>query len=160
MNCRGIFNVTFGSIACVGFAILRASTNTNLLYAATFLCASGMYPCIANGMAWTASNVQGVYKRGVFYGAIISWSNLNGLMSSNVYRQTDSPYFRRGHAIVLGYLAAGLVGGSILNIIFLNIGNRMREAGGEGLKKDTLKGLTEEEIEDLADFHPDFRYTL
>ena len=61
---------------------------------------------------------------------------------------------------MLGYLAAGLVGGSILNIIFLNIGNRMREAGGEGLKKDTLKGLTEEEIEDLADFHPDFRYTL
>jgi len=36
----------------------------------------------------------------------------------------------------------------------------MREAGGEALRKDVLEGLTEEEIEDLADFHPDFRYTL
>ena len=81
-------------------------------------------------------------------------------MSSNVYRQTDSPYYRQGHLIVLVYLAVGLVGGSILNIICLNIGNKMREAGGEGLRKEILEGLTEEEIEDLVDFHPDFRYTL
>ena len=147
-------------MACIGFTILEVSRQPFILYAATFLCAIGMYPCVANGMAWTASNVQGVYKRGVFYAAIVSWSNLNGLMSSNVYRQPDAPYYKKGHLIVLGYLAVGLVGGSILNMICLNIGNKRRQAGGEGLKKDVLAGLTEEEIEDLVDFHPDFRYTL
>lgn len=81
-------------------------------------------------------------------------------MSSNVYRQPDAPYYRRGHLIVLMYLAVGLVGGSILNITCLKIGNKMREAGGEGRRKDVLEGLTEEETEDLVDFHPDFRYTL
>jgi hypothetical protein len=111
-------------------------------------------------MAWMASNVQGVYKRGVFYAAVITWSNLNGLMSSNVYRQTDSPYYRKGHSIVLGYVAVGIVGGSLLNIACLNIGNKVREAGGEDLRKNVLEGLSEEEIEDLVDFHPDFRYTL
>jgi hypothetical protein len=160
LNTRGVFNVAFGLLACAGFTILEVSTHPVTLYAATFLCAIGIYPCIPNAMAWTASNIQGVYKRGVFYAAIISWSNLNGIMSSNVYRPPDSPYYRKGHLIVLGYLAVCLVGGSILNMICLNLGNKMREAGGESLKKDVLEGLTEEEIDDLVDFHPDFRYTL
>ena len=106
------------------------------------------------------NNIEGVYKRGVFIAAVTGWGNLNGLMSSNVYRTSDEPWYRLGHSIVLGYVVFCLVGGSILFYVFLRIGNRHREKGGEALKKDMLEGLTVAEVEDLADFHPDFRYTL
>lgn len=157
---RGIFNIIFGTIAATGFTILIASRNSHLSYFATFLSAIGIYSCAGNTVAWINNNVEGVYKRGVFLAAVIGWGNLNGLMSSNVYRENDSPWYRLGHCIVLGYIVLGLVGGSIAFYTFLSIGNRRREKGGEGLRKEVLQGLSEEEQEDLADFHPDFRYTL
>jgi hypothetical protein len=160
LNRRGIFSILFGTIAAIGFAILIASRNTRLSYAATYLCAIGLYPCVANNVAWIMNNIEGVYKRGIFIAAVISWANINGLMSSNVYRQSDEPWYRLGHSIVFGYVAIGLVGGSILLYICLSIANKQRAEGGELLRQKILSGLTEEEEEDLADFHPDFRYTL
>lgn len=147
-------------IAATGFAILVASRDKHLSYAATYLCAMGIYPSIPNGIAWMNNNIEGVYKRGVFIAVVIGWGNLNGIMSSNVYRQEDQPWYRLGHSIVLGYVVICLVGGSIVFYTLLRIANKRRDEGGEALKKDVLNGLTEEEEEELADFHPDFRYTL
>jgi hypothetical protein len=120
----------------------------------------GIYPTIPNSITWMNNNVEGVYKRGVFIAAVVGWGNLNGVMSSNVYRQEDQPWYRLGHSIVLGYVAIFLVGGSIAFYTFLRIANKRRDEGGEALKEEVLNGLTEEEEEELCDFHPDFRYTL
>jgi MFS family permease len=157
---RGIFNIGFALIGCAGFSMLVASRNAKVSYAGTFLAAVGIYPCIANTITWVSNNVEGVYKRGVSLGTVIAWGNLNGVMSSNIYRQVDAPWYTLGHAVLLGYLAVCLLGGSIANYIFLSIGNRRRDVGGEELRSKLLDGLTEEERRHLADFHPDFRYTL
>jgi len=106
------------------------------------------------------NNVQGVYKRGVAIGNFITWANINGIMSSNIYRQNDAPWYRLGNSVILGYVSIGVVGGSIVNHILLRIGNRRRDAGGEDLRERELHGLSQEEVENLADFHPDFRYIL
>jgi hypothetical protein len=155
-----VFNIVLGLIACAGFSILIASHHPNLFYAATFFCAMGIFPAGPNSITWMNNNVQGVYKRGVAIANFISWANLNGIMSSNVYRQNDAPQYRLGNSIILGYVAVGIVGGSIVNYIFLSIGNRRRDAAAEYMKEKPLDGLTEDEKENLADFHPDFRYTL
>lgn len=155
-----MFNIVFGLVGCVGFSILIASRHPNLSYAATFLCAIGIFPPAPNSITWMNNNVQGVYKRGVAIANFISWANINGIMSSNVYRQNDAPWYRLGNSVILGYVAIGVVGGSIANYIFLSIGNRRRDAAGEYMKEKQLQGLSEEEKENLADFHPDFRYTL
>jgi hypothetical protein len=160
VRLRGIFNIIFGLIACGGFTILIISREAPLSYGGVFLCAIGIYSCVANNTTWMSNNVEGVYKRGVAVGTIIAWGNLNGIMSSNVYRQADEPWYRSGHCVILGYLVVALVFGSILNIIFLSIGNRRRRVGGERFKREKLAGLDEEQIRELADFHPDFRYTL
>jgi hypothetical protein len=157
---RGIFNILFGLIGCAGFSILIASRNAHLSYAGTFLGAIGIYPCIANTIVWVGNNVEGVYKRGVLLGTVIAWGNLNGVMSSNVYRSKDAPWYTLGHSFVLGYLAVGLVGGSILNYTLLWIGNRRRARITDEDRGRMLEGLTVEEKENLVDFHPDFRYTL
>jgi MFS family permease len=157
---RGLFNIGFALIGCTGFSILVASHNAKLSYAGTFLGAAGIYPCVANNIVWVSNNVEGVYKRGVSLGMVIAWGNYNGIMASNIYREVDAPWYRLGHSVVLGYLVVCLLGGSIVHYICLSIANRRRDAGGEKLRSKMLEGLTEEERHHLADFHPDFRYTL
>jgi len=140
--------------------MLLASHNPHVAYAGTFLGAIGIYPCIANTIAWVGNNVEGVYKRGVTLGTVIAWGNINGVMSSNIYRSQDAPYYRLGHAVVLCYIAIGLLLGSILNLTFLYIANKRRMNATDEWRSRKLQGLTEEEQEQLGDFHPDFRYTL
>jgi hypothetical protein len=91
---------------------------------------------------------------------VICFGNLNGIISSNVYSSNQAPYFTLGHSIVLTYTAVFLVGGHILNYTLLRMANKKRDLGGEAKKAEILNGLTPEEEASLADFHPDFRYTL
>ena len=60
-----------------------------------------MLACIANTVTWTSNNTEGVYKRGITLGFVIGWGNLNGIVSSNIYRSQDKPRFIPGHAVVL-----------------------------------------------------------
>jgi len=140
--------------------MLVASRDPHVAYAGTFLGAIGIYPCISNTITWVSNNVEGVYKRGVSLGTVIAWGNLNGVMSSNIYRGQDAPWYTLGHSVVLGYLSVGLLFGSILNYIFLAIGNARRARVSDEDRRLKMQGLTQEEQQELADFHPDFKYTL
>lgn len=71
----------------------------------------------------------GVYKRGVSLGFIIGWGNLNGIVSSNIYREKDAPRFYPGHGVVLAYLVLFLFGGSIVQYILLRRENSKRRRG-------------------------------
>jgi len=140
--------------------MLIASHDPHVAYAGTFLGAIGIYPCISNTITWVSNNVEGVYKRGVSLGTVIAWGNINGVMSSNIYRGQDAPWYTLGHSVVLGYLAVGLLFGSILNYIFLAIGNARRARLSEEDRREMMQGLTEDDQTELADFHPNFKYTL
>lgn len=65
-----------------------------------------------------------------------------------MYRSKDAPHYRLGHAIVLGYLAVGLLGGSILNYVLLKRENDKRRRGERDIWTD---GLDAKQIEGLGD---------
>ncbi|CUA74713.1 putative transporter C1002,16c [Schizosaccharomyces pombe 972h-] [Rhizoctonia solani] len=98
---RGIFNLIFLTIGIAGYIILITSRNPALSYFAVYLAASGIYPLIPNTIAWMSNNVEGSYKRSVALGMIISFGNLNGAVSSNIYRARDKPWYTLGHGILL-----------------------------------------------------------
>jgi hypothetical protein len=104
--------------------------------------------------------VEGVYKRGVVLATVISWGNINGVMSCNVYRTVDAPWYQLGNAVILGYVSVGLVIGSALNLIFLSIGNKIRANASPERRRKSMSHLTPEERIGFTDFHPDFKYTL
>jgi hypothetical protein len=88
---------------------------------------------------------------------MIGWGNLNGIVSSNIYRGADAPNFYPGHGAILAYLVLFLLGGSILQHILLRIENRKRRLG----QRDAwIEGLDQQQIELLGDKRPDFVYTL
>lgn len=145
---RGLCNIGVSMIGAVGFAMLLSGASPAVQYAGTFLGAMGIYPTIPNTISWVANNSEGVYKRGIMIGIVNGWGNLNGIVSSNIYRDKDKPKYRPGHGIVLGYLVLFLMGGSGLQYMLLRRENARRLAG----KRDHwVEGKTEREIEALGD---------
>ncbi|KAI1166900.1 major facilitator superfamily domain-containing protein [Nemania serpens] len=151
---RGLCNIVVSVIGIVGFILLIASNNPAVKYAATFLGALGIYPCIANTITWVANNTEGVYKRGVVLGFVIGWGNLNGIVSSNIF--FDSPRYAEGHGVIVAYMVLFLFGGSLLMTTLLRIENKKRREG----KRDYLaEGKTEDELDRMGDARPGFIYT-
>jgi hypothetical protein len=136
---------------------MLGTSNPHVQYAGVYLGALGIYPCISNTISWTANNVEGVYKRGITIGFVVGWGNLNGVVSSNIYRGQDAPRFFPGHGTVLAYLSVFLLGGSILQRVLLVNENKKRVSG----QRDVwAEGKTDDEVERLGDKRPDFIYTL
>lgn len=152
---RGIYNMGCAFVGIIGFIMLMATTNPAVQYAGTFLGACGIYPSISLTIAWIANNVEGVYKRGIVLGFVIGWGNLNGVVSSNIYR--DPPRYFTGHGAVTGYLFVCMFGGSLLMWTMLRRENKKRL---NGERDHWVQGKTEAEINMLGDKRPDFIYTL
>ncbi|KAI9796266.1 MAG: hypothetical protein M1825_000857 [Sarcosagium campestre] len=154
---RGLCNMGVSILGLIGFSMLLGSSRPGVQYAGTFFGALGIYPCIANTISWASNNTEGVYKRGVTLGFVIGWGNLNGVVSSNIYRSSNGPKFTSGHSVVIGYLGICLLGGSILQYVLLRQENAKRLTG----KRDHwVENLGEKEIEMLGDKRPDFLYHL
>jgi len=106
---RGFFNVGCLCIGAAGYIILVASRNAALSYFAVYMAACGIYPVIPNTVAWVSNNVEGSYKRSVSLAMVISFGNINGAVSSNVYRAKDKPWYPLGHGLVLIYISFGII---------------------------------------------------
>ncbi|KAL4069391.1 MFS general substrate transporter [Scleroderma citrinum] len=107
---RGIFSLICLPIAAVGYIILLASRNVKLSYFAVYLAACGIYPSVANTVAWIANNVEGSSKRSVTLAMVVSWGNIQGVVSSNVYRANQTPWYPLGHGLVLMYVTFAFIG--------------------------------------------------
>ncbi|KAE8379864.1 major facilitator superfamily domain-containing protein [Aspergillus bertholletiae] len=154
---RGLCNIFASIFGIIGFCMLLGTKSPGVKYAGVFLGAIGIYPCIANTIAWVSNNVEGIYKRGLTIGIMIGWGNLNGIMSSNIYRKADAPDYYPGHGTVLAYLTLFLFLGSVVQHLLLRRENRKRQRGD---RDHRIEGLTPQEIEDLGDKKPDFIYTI
>ncbi|KAE8151627.1 putative MFS transporter [Aspergillus avenaceus] len=154
---RGISNIVVSIVGMVGFSMLLGAKSAGVKYAGTFLGAMGIYPAISNSISWVSNNTEGVYKRGVTIGIVIGWGNLNGIVSSNIYRGEDAPEFYPGHGVVLAYLVLFLFGGSVVQYIGLRIENAKRRRGE---RDHWVQGLDQDQLKLLGDNRPDFIYTL
>ncbi|KJA23556.1 hypothetical protein HYPSUDRAFT_201281 [Hypholoma sublateritium FD-334 SS-4] len=117
-SMRGYFNIGFLCLGATGYIILVASRNPALSYFAVYLAAC----------SWVSNNVEGSYKRSVSLAMVIGFGNINGAVSSNVYRASDKPWYPLGHGLVLMYIGIGIIT-SILFLVFLNRENARRERG-------------------------------
>ncbi|KAF9229153.1 MFS general substrate transporter [Gyrodon lividus] len=124
---RGYINLVLFGTGLVGYIILIASSNPSLSYFACYLAAS-CWKSLMHHSAWMASNVEGSYKRGVTLAMAIGWGNINGSVSSNVYRTQDAPWFRLGHGVVLAYIAIGWIS-SVVFMVLLKLENARRDRG-------------------------------
>ncbi|TFY82826.1 hypothetical protein EWM64_g1190 [Hericium alpestre] len=98
------------------------------LFTPTILNQLGYGTTASNLLAWVSSNVEGSYKRSAVFGMAIGFGNLNGAVSSNIYRSQDKPWYSLGHGIILAYIAIGWLC-SLLYIFVLRHENAARDRG-------------------------------
>ncbi|KIM90410.1 hypothetical protein PILCRDRAFT_812146 [Piloderma croceum F 1598] len=165
---RGYFNLVFLCIGGAGYIILVASRNPTLSYVAVYLAACGIYPIIPNTVAWVSNNVEGSYKRSVSLAMVISLGNINGAVSSNVYRARDQPWYRLGHGLVLMYVGIGIIA-STTYLLLLRAENARRDRGERdevikgvegGDPKNGIFDSVEDAKREKGDEWSGYRYTL
>lgn len=97
------------------------------------------------------NNVGGAYERAFASGLQIGLGSAGGVLASNIYFDSDAPFFRVGFCVRLTLLLCNGVPATLL-FFLLKRENRRRVADG----RDYL--LQGPDVDNLGDKHPDFRY--
>lgn len=84
----------------------------------------------------------------------IGLGNMGGAMSANFYRAQDSPKFILGHSLEMGFITMGLVATFAQRAIYAMINRNRERQEQQGLR------LSDNELSDLGDRAPTFRYNL
>lgn len=107
-------------------------------------------------------------------GLVFSSGNSGGIVSSQAYRDADAPRFIPGHATALAFIAMNFVTSAFM-VWALNRENKRRDEkygpppGRDEvhdfedpalLRKWGLDHLTRDELVELGDDHPAFRYVI
>ncbi|KAK2811947.1 hypothetical protein FQN50_001654 [Emmonsiellopsis sp. PD_5] len=147
-------------LAAIGFIIIMVTVRYPHLPGVTlfgvFLVTGGLYPISPAVTAWVALNIAGTMKRAVAIGAMISFSQLGGIVGSNIYLESEAPIYNIGFGISLGMLT---VFGIIWPVIYYFILKRINAKRAAIPLEEIYAKYTEEELSDMGDRSPLFRYS-
>ncbi|KAI9926087.1 hypothetical protein MW887_004548 [Aspergillus wentii] len=120
-------------VATIGYAILlgQQSVPTGAKYFALYAITGGGYVAQPILIGWLSNNLSGHYKQAIASAFQIGFGNYGGLVASNIFLSSEAPLYRTGE-------------------------NRLRDQG----KRDHLLVLDQEEVDNLGDGHPHFRFSF
>ncbi|KAL1953680.1 hypothetical protein VTO42DRAFT_2391 [Malbranchea cinnamomea] len=143
-------------IATVGYVLLlcQQSVSVGVRYFAVFAVTGGGFIAQPMVLGWLSNNMGGHYKRSISSSMQIGFGNTGGLVASNVFMNEEAPLFRTGYGTSLGLMwICGLSCTVFLLVLWRE--NKIRDAG----KRDHRLQLPEDELNNLGDDHPSFRFT-
>jgi len=143
-------------ISTIGYIILlnMLSVTVGVRYFAIFLFLAGGFIVHPMIIIWLSNNVSGHYKSGVSSAMQLGFGNISGIIASNIYITSQAPTFKLGFGLGLGLVWVNVFAATALLVVLVRE-NRLRNAG----KRDDRYNLPEEELKNLGDDHPAFRFT-
>lgn len=153
---RFAFTLAGCAIATIGYAILicQKSVPVGARYFALYAITGGGYMTQPILMGWLSNNMAGHYKQSIAAAMQIGLGNCGGLVASNIFFDSEAPDYPTGFGVSLGMVwVCGL--SCIVFLAWLYRENRLRERG----KRNDRYELPREELENLGDGHPSFRFT-
>jgi len=91
---------------------------------------------------------------------LISVGNLGGICGSNIYYASQEPKYQTGFGTSLAICGAGIIAAYILRIAYQRE-NKRRDQLLESEGEDAIRAkYTEQELLDLGDLSPFYRYTI
>ncbi|KAI8686543.1 MFS domain-containing protein [Fusarium keratoplasticum] len=145
------------SIAAVGFIALLSIPHPRLpglTYSVLFLITSGLYPAVIGCITWVGNNLAPTFKRAIGMALLMTLGNLGGAIGSNIFLAQQSPHYWLGYGFSLGVIMLAIL--SIFALRYSNRAlNRKRDLMNE---EDVLSRYTREEIIDMGDKSPLYRY--
>lgn len=145
----------------VAFAILFAKAtdiqgNVALCYVGICLACFGMYPILPGVNAWNVSNIPHPRKRAVAIGYLICMGNAGGIIGSYIYRAEEKPKYPTGYGTSFAFAAAGVV--ACLTLEYLLWRGNLKK--GRVTEDEAWETYTQEELREMGDKSPLFKYTL
>lgn len=163
-------------LALVGWSLQLPSpthhittTAAGVRYFGLFAITSGTYILMPVLVVWNINNLGVGYKRVIGSAFQIGGGNCAALVSSNVFKGGEAPGYQTGFGVAF---AMNVVAGGCCTLLFWGLRrenlrrerDRVREGGGdwgEGRGRGEGVGVVGMgDMENLADGHPSFRYTL
>ncbi|KAI1346912.1 MFS general substrate transporter [Xylaria sp. FL0043] len=143
--------------ATIGYAILLAQEGLSreVKYGALFFASIGGYIATPMALAWLANNVAGHWKRAFGAGIQVTVGNIVGVVAANIFVDREAPRYTTGYGVALGLNWLGGIAATALFVGML-IENRKRDAG----KRNYRLSRPAEEVQNMGDDHPSFRFTL
>ena len=146
----GVFVTTIGYV----LLLTQYTLSNSVKYFAVYLVTTGGYITQPVVLAWLNNNMGGHYKRSISSAAQIGLGNCGGIVASNIYIKSQAPYYPVGYGVSLAMLwLCGLACTVFLCGLWLE--NRKRDQG----KRDDRLHLPPEQVDNLGDDHPRFRFT-
>ncbi|KAG8219182.1 MFS general substrate transporter [Butyriboletus roseoflavus] len=157
---RSVFIYAGLLLLLVGYSINISEASNGVKYFGTFLIVIGSYASFPGVVTWLGNNLAGQYKRAVGMALNIGFGNFSGAIAANIYREQDSPRFILGHGLELMFVGIGLVVVPILIVLYKRINDARDQASRQRIEQGGKLQFTIQELRDLGDRAPDFRYTL
>ncbi|OAX31241.1 MFS general substrate transporter [Rhizopogon vinicolor AM-OR11-026] len=150
-----------GHLMClIGLSINISTAPIGVKYFGTFWIVIGGYAAIPGIVSWFGNNIAGQYKRAVSMALQIGIGNSSGVVAAMIYRTQDSPRFILGHGVSLVFIGIGLIFIPIVVLLYKRI-NAQRDAI-QRLSRERAEKVqySDQELREMGDRAPDFRYTL
>ncbi|ERS98649.1 hypothetical protein HMPREF1624_05436 [Sporothrix schenckii ATCC 58251] len=144
-------------VATIGYCMLLDETwmNREAKYGASFLISIGGYAALPLAYGWLVENLAGRWKRAFGVGVQSALGNMAGVVASTIYRREESPTYVTGYGVALGFLWIGAAAATAL-AYFMWVENRRRQLGQRAYRLDRRP----EDVANLGDDHPGFRYNI
>jgi sugar phosphate permease len=153
---RQIFMIITAPMGITGYIIFLATTNQTARYAATFLIASSAFYLGALTNSQVSANVVSDTARTSAIGLNVLFGNIGGLISTWSFLPFDEPNFPIGNGLNLGVQSGTLIIATIM-LFWMKRNNAVRERR-EAEELEKIRGMSQEEQEDLDWKHPSFRW--
>ncbi|KAJ4169781.1 hypothetical protein NW754_005929 [Fusarium falciforme] len=151
------FVLTGACIATIGYAMLleQGGKSRDYKFAAVFLINAGGYIATPICLAWLQNNLSGHWKRSFGSALQVTLGNVAGIIGANIFLVKESPTYKTGYGTALGMMWMGTLAATLM-FGFMWRENRKRDAGD----RDERLSLPEEDLRNMGDWHPSFRFTL
>ncbi|KAI0857405.1 MFS general substrate transporter [Xylaria cubensis] len=144
-------------LTTIGFVLqlCRESLSRDARYVSLFLLAMGGFTLPPMSISWLANNLSGHWKRAFGAGIQVALGGISGIIATNIFIEPEAPRYLTGYSTAL---ALNLLGGIAATALFAGmlLENHKRRAGD---RDHRLNGPVEE-VGNMGDYHPSFRFTL
>ncbi|KFY80522.1 hypothetical protein V499_00626 [Pseudogymnoascus sp. VKM F-103] len=152
---RGFFITGFCCAGAVGYILLNSVYTTAVRYFACYLVCAGVFPAVALTFTWVTDNQGSASKRGAGLAIFGMIGQCGPILGARLFPKSDGPYYQKGMAICAGLLLGAAAMAQILSFS-MRLQNRNRNKNHGFVDPDAIP----EDITDLGDAHPSYRFIL
>ncbi|KAI9711067.1 MAG: hypothetical protein M1812_007261 [Candelaria pacifica] len=151
----GVALATIGYLMLINQGGMKSGIPRGVRLLAVYFVVVGVYIVQPITIVWLANNMGGHYKRAFGSAMQIGLGNVGGIIGSLIYMTKEAPRYPSGYGTAMGTL---IFAGVLSTGFFLGLRaeNKKRDRGERNHRFEQSK----EQLENMGDDHPDFRFTL